>query len=340
LKYRCFLSVFLLLSAIPVAAAAQPSDADKATARTLTVEGYEALEKKDFAGALERFTRADSMFHAPTITLGIARAQVGLGKLVAAREIYNRLVHEEIPANASAGFKTAIEDGKRDLSALERRIPYVTIHVQGAPSPRITLDGADVPAAALGVRRPVDPGKHVIRATAAGLAPSEKAVTLGEGKSEVVKLELKPEAPAPPGAAPPAIAAGAPPPPAAEDQASTPQEQPGAPMHVRRKVGIAVGSVGIVSVGLGVGVGVAALGVRSDLQKACPEPKSCPRSQQSNLDRYNLLGNTSTALIIAGGVAAVAGVVLFATAPKAQRENKAFVAPVIGVGYAGAQGRF
>src|SRR5262245_24412948 len=77
----------------PSRASAQ-SDVDKATARDLAIEGQAALDKGDFQGAEDRFRRAESLFHAPTITLGHARALVGLGKFVAAREEYNRIIRE------------------------------------------------------------------------------------------------------------------------------------------------------------------------------------------------------------------------------------------------------
>src|SRR6201999_2886024 len=118
-----------------------------------TLDGYDALEKKDWAAAADRFTRADALCHAPTVTLGLARAQVGLGKLVNAQEIYSRVVHEPIPANASAAFSRAVDDARRELDALGPRVPSVLINVKGVDAPKVTLDGVDVPNAALGVKR-------------------------------------------------------------------------------------------------------------------------------------------------------------------------------------------
>ena len=61
------------------AALAEPTAADRATARTLAQEGQQALESKNYAIAIDKFGRADSLVHAPTLLLGLARAQVGLG---------------------------------------------------------------------------------------------------------------------------------------------------------------------------------------------------------------------------------------------------------------------
>jgi hypothetical protein len=198
---RRFLIATLLLSAAltPTAAHAQTSDADKGTARDLAIEGYKALQASDYTAAIDRFTRADALYHAPTVILGLARAHVGLGKLVTAQELYNRIAHETLPANASTASKKAVADAQKELDALALRIPGVIldVKVKGAVAAKVTLDGAEVPTAALGVKRPVDPGEHVIRAEAQGLPAREVRVTLGEGKTETVTLLLEPAAPAP-----------------------------------------------------------------------------------------------------------------------------------------------
>src|SRR5258708_2399806 len=99
-------------------AQANPSDSDVATARQLTLDGYAALQRRDFARAESRFARADAIFHAPTISLGLARARVALGKLVGAQEAYSRVVHTTLPADASPVFTKAVEDARAELEAL------------------------------------------------------------------------------------------------------------------------------------------------------------------------------------------------------------------------------
>ena len=87
----------LSLSLLAPAAHAQ-SAADRATARELGNDGQSALDKKDYATAEDRFRRAEALFHAPTLLLGYARAEVGLGKVVNAsgttnrREVKSRMV--------------------------------------------------------------------------------------------------------------------------------------------------------------------------------------------------------------------------------------------------------
>jgi hypothetical protein len=52
------------------------------------------------------------------------------------------------------------------------------------------------------------------------------------------------------------------------------------------------------------------------------------------------MGDVSTIGFIAGAVLAAGGVVLILTAPKATPERRAWVSPMIGPGWAGAQGAF
>jgi hypothetical protein len=352
MRVRRSLAVLLFAVAFaPSIARADVSDGDKATARQLTIDGYEALKKNDYAGAADRFKRADSLYHAPTITLGMARAQVGLGKLVTAQELYSRMVHEPLPPNASAGVTKAVEDAKRELEALSPRVPSVVINVKGTDASRVTLDGVDVPSAALGVKRPVDPGKHSIKATAAGFAPGEAIVSLLEGKSESVTIELKPGLDT---SAPPVVAAlpvGVPPP--LKPTEPTPVLGNAAPVspapdHVEAKrstqetlgfVALGVGAAGLIVGGI---TGGLALGKHGDIIKSCPEGH-CPLDQKASLqpeiDSYNSMCTISTIGFIAGGALAATGIVLMLTAPRA-KATQATVSPVVGLGFLGAKGSF
>src|SRR6185312_8362197 len=131
-------STIALLTALglllaPASASAQLSDADKASARALAQQGQDALDKRDFATAADRFARAGELVHVPTLALGLARARMGLGQWVAAAETYNRLVREGVPAGAPPIFARAVADARKELAELEPRIPSVIIAVKGAP---------------------------------------------------------------------------------------------------------------------------------------------------------------------------------------------------------------
>jgi hypothetical protein len=321
-----WLSLVLLSASVlaPRTAAAQPvSDGDKAAARQLTIDGYAALERRDYAGAADLFTRAEALFQAPTVLLGLARARAGLGKLMGAQEAYNRLVHMTLPPDASETFVKAVSDGRRELEALSPRVPSLVIQVHGADAPSITLDGAPVPSAVIGIKRPVDPGQHVIRAVASRFLPAQAVVTLPEGRTETVTLDLV--------AAPPGT------PDATLD--ATPGGSSGSP---RRPVGfalIAVGGAGLVAGAVTAGLTASQ---RSSLLQKCPTGHCLPSQQMAlgpDVDKLHTLAAVSTGGFVAGGVLAAAGVILVATAPSAGPKNVG-LAPVVGPGFVGVQGMF
>jgi hypothetical protein len=317
-------------------ARAQVSDIDKGTARQLTLDGFDALDKKDYAAAADRFERADALFHAPTISVGLGRARLALGKLVSAKEAFSRAVYEPLPANASPAVLKAVEEARRELDALTPRVPMVIVNVKGAANPTVTVDGVEVPAAALGVKRPLDPGQHVVLARAKGFAPAESNFTIAEGNLQTVNIDLVPGDSGPePEKSPPATGA---------TTASGAADHGGAG-HSSTKtlgyVGIGLGGAGLV---VGAVAGAMAMSKNSTLSSECPgghcNPNSSQKSSiQSDLNDYNTLTTVSTVGFIAGGALAATGVVLWLTAPTASSSG-ATVTPVVSLGYLGVRGSF
>ncbi len=339
------LAFAMALSAAPAAA---QTDADKATARQLGIEAQEALDKKDFKTAEDRFRRADQLFRAPTLALGLARALSANGKYVAAQETYNRIIRDGAPAGSPPAFVKAVEDAKAEVTAVSAKIGSVVITVTGAENPKITLDDQPFPAAALGVKRPVDPGAHVVRASADGYKPAEVRVTVGEAGSANATLTLEKDANAVAAAAVPAAGpAGAPP---NADQGSTPppiSTEGGSLNKPLGFVALGVGGVGLVVGGI---TGFIALGKHADLEKACPGGV-CQADKKDEVSRYRSMGTISTIGFVVGAVGVAAGTVLLLTAPsgaKAASVRVPYVAkgarpeisPYVGATSVGALGQF
>jgi hypothetical protein len=315
---RPLLLALLLLPALAGPASAQQiSDADRATARTLAAEAHKAFDKKDYVTAADRFERAASLVHAPTMLLGLAQSNIALGKLVAAQEVLNRTLRAGVPPGSPPAFTRALGDAKKELDALTPRIPFVIVQVTGPSTSAVkaSIDGVELPAAAIGVKRPVDPGKHQVRAGAQGYTQAEAVVTLAEGKTETVTLELR-----------------------ADPNAVTPA--PAAASSVQFMVGIAGVAVGGAGIIVGAAAGGAAFAKHGDLANKCPSGNCNSSVTQSDLNTYRGIANTATAGFVIGGALAVTGIVLMVTAPKAKPEAAAWVAPVIGPGTLGVQGGF
>lgn len=330
-----------------VALAGPVSDVDRATARSLAAEAHDALDRKEYAVAVDRFTRADALVHAPTFLLGIARAQVGLGAWIAAQETYARVVREGVPAGSPPPFFKALDEAKVELDALIPRVPYVTIRLKSAVAAKITIDGVEVPLAALGVKRPVDPGDHVVHVEAEGFAAVDRPIVAVEAHSDALDLELgAPTAPERLDLHPPRITPPPPPPLVPSPTVTPPVEQPSSSSSssstsIRRPLGIVAASVGAAGLGAGLVTGILAIGKHSALKDACTLPGGrCPQAQKDALASYTTMGTVSTVGVVVGAAFAAGGVILILTAPKAAPERRAWVTPTFGPGWAGAQGAF
>jgi hypothetical protein len=342
---RPFAALVLLVALAPTPALAQQvSAADRALARDLAMEGYDALDRKDYPTAVERFGRADALFHVASVALGLARAQVGIGQLVNAQETYGRIVREGVPAGAPAALVKAVSDAGAELAAVRPRIAGVIITVLGATGVTVTLDGAPVSTAALGVRLPADPGKHVIRATAPGFVAAEATLTLADGKGEAVTLQLRPEAtpqvtpaprPAPVVAPSPLVVVPALSPTGSAGDATAPRRA-----RQQRIAGITLMAAGGVGGVLGAVFAAQAHSKYAALNALCPSHVGCSPDLASSLSSYHAASNASVASFVAGGALLGTGVIVYLTAPKARPPARAFVAPRIGAGYLGLEGGF
>jgi hypothetical protein len=295
----------LVLLGSPAVALGQPA-ADKATARALALEGQDALEASDYDAAADRFGRALALFHAPTLLVGLARAQRGLGKWIAAQESYNSVLHESLPPDAPQAYLDALQEARREVDELTPKIPSVLVTVRGAPVASVTIDGVPLPSAALGINRPVDPGAHVIRAEAKDCAPAEVRLTVAPAAREVVTLTLEPFH-----AAGSAGAAG-----------------------IRRAIGFATLGAGGTGLVLGAVAGGIAVARHDSLAARCPGGRCA--GQQDAITGYHFAADLSTAGLVAGGVLAVAGVALVAIPGDTNASSHDWIAPVLGgIGGAG-----
>jgi hypothetical protein len=325
------LGVFALMvaTALPGVALAQ-ADGDRATARALGQDAERALATKDYAKAEDEFRRADSLVHAPTLMLGLARSLAGQGKVLEAQEAYNRIVREGVAANAPAPFKQALEDAKKEVKDVEPRIGGVTITVKDAAggavaSAKVTVDDTPLNTASLGIRRLVDPGDHLVRATADGYRAAEIHVNVPAGGSAEGAIVLEKDASQT--VAPEATA------PAAVGPTASPAASSSGGVSPWPWVSFGVGAAGL---GVGVVAGLIAVGKHSDLSKSCSG--SCGPAQQGELDSYHSVGTISTIGFIVAGVGAAAGVTLLLVHPRADSAPAASL--VVGPGSLAAVGRF
>jgi hypothetical protein len=318
----CLGLVCALLFTLP--AWAEANEADRATARALALDGHDALKKKDYATAADRFSRADSLVHAPTLVVDWARALQGLGRFVEAHEKYELVLREGIPHGSPKSWSRALEDAKKELDALKPRLAWVTVILKDPTDASVKIDGVLVPPAAVGVKRAADPGFPEVSVSALGYETFKQTVTVGPGEEKLLEVSLKklPEVPAPA---------------ATSDLAYRPRQK----SDTRRIVSyvmLGVGGAGLVTSGVTGGLW---LRKRSDLKDECRGDACLPPSS-NKVSTYRLYGTTSGVTLAVGVAGLGAGLALLLTEPKAEETARAslIVRPLVGLGVVGAEGTF
>lgn len=300
------LAAAALLIAVSLASspARAESDEDRAKARELADQGKAALQRKDFAAAADLFRRAGALVSAPTLELGRARAEVGLGHLAAARDIYANITEKQLdPASPPAFFK-AVSDAVEELAVLELRLPRVVVIVHGPPPTEVevTIDGAPL-SKEDGARHFVDPGKHLARASAPDFRAEEASFTASEGVVSKVQLDLSPD--------------------------------PIGPRQRPTTVGFALIGLGVGALAAGGAVGAFALRDRGELYGRCPDGH-CSELDREKIDSYHRFTKLAWPALAVGAASAGVGTALYLSSDREGAALPTKLGPgLLGAGVAG-----
>lgn len=370
-----------LVSGVWVFIAAQSAfaqtDLERATARDAANNGRAAFDAGKYEKAIDYLSRAEQLVHSPTHLLFMARAQVKLGRLVAAHETYLKITRETLAPNAPKAFVSAQDAAEQEQEALDARLPSVTVTLQGAttlPDTTVQMDGTPLPAAMIGIPLPADPGEHVFKATGPWIASDPVTAKLTEAAKQTVTLKLRQTGEPPtPVAAKPAAAAGAQPVnPGAPAEAATATTaatastaNTGTPTTDARAGGhgpglmiasIASFTVGLASAGVGTYYMLKASSTRNESDKLyeqctlasgnngkCNDPMKQDEilSKDNEADHQQKLGIVG---LVGGGVGVLAGTI-FLIADLSRGSNTAshstpHVTPVFGLQSVGVVGTF
>lgn len=266
--------------------------------------GREAMAKGQWQRALSllRESHKASPGRGKLANIAICEARVGLVGS-ATRHIEELL--RELPASDERREALA-----KEAQRIAPKVPRLRVSLApGAPpDTRAELDGEALEIAA---EIAVDPGPHVVIASAGAARAKRFEVTLPEGGRHTLLISPEPES----------SAVG--------------------PRSAAWKVGVASLGVGGASLIVGAVTGALFLRKNSALVAACPNDV-CPRGfdLDSALRARTALGVSSTVTLIAGGVIAAGGVVLIATSRSDPPQTSTRVTPFVGLGSVGAAGWF
>ena len=302
------LSWGLLASCLLLASVSSADAGSQAAAQALFDDARKAMAQGNYAAACPKF--ADSQ-----------KLDPGAGTLLNLANCYEK---NGQTASAWATFKDAAAEAKKSghpdweatarkrAAALEPTLSTLTVDVPPASvvdGLEVHRDGAPVGRAEWGVAIPVDPGSHVLDASAPHARKWSATVTVGPNaataSASVPPLVMETVAP--------------PPEPVIAPVASTDRSRG----NGQRIAGIAIAGAGVAGLAVGGVLGVLALTKNNQAL----EPANCPTSTLCNPSGIALTSDArtfatgSTVAFIAGGAVFVLGGVLFLTAPKNRKET-------------------
>jgi hypothetical protein len=146
-------------------------------------EGVELQRQSNYEDALRRFEHAEQT---PLTKLHIAQCEAALGRLVEAQLHFGMLEQDD-----DVGA-----DAKEEASRVTARLPRIRIVIepvtwrQTISSVQLEIDGQPESTAIVGLARPINPGKHTVRATAQDYTDAEQTFVLAEQDSLDVRLFL------------------------------------------------------------------------------------------------------------------------------------------------------
>jgi len=311
--------------ALTLAAGAAQAQERAATAEALFREARDLVAQGKYDAACPKFAASQRLDPGYGTLYNLAECLAKEGRTASAWAAY----HEAAAVAKSAGQADREAKALRGAQAVEGRLERMIIKVK-APQAGLVIKRGDVTIdeAAWGSPLPIDPGKHLVEATAPGKkAFSIEVASAGPGAPVVVEIPALDDAPR--GDLPGAPGPGGPLP------AVAPRDTGGA----RRGAGFVTGAIGLVGIGVGAAMGVSARSGWNQAQSQDCKGTVCNQAGVNLVASARSAATISTVGFVGGGLLTAAGVVLIVTAlpPRATATGSLVVAPVLDPARPGVQ---
>jgi hypothetical protein len=288
------LATGLIAIACSGAAAAQSTPPNPAADAAFR-EGRTLMDARRYAEACEKFAESQRLEPAAGTLLNLADCHEKNGRVAAAWTTYT----EAVKAAAARNRADWLSIASKRAAALEPKVAMLTIAVTPRAAStnglRIDRDGTVVAKDQWDASIAVDPGTHVITASAPGHRTWTRRIDLLAAQrviTDVPPLEPAPELTAPP--------------PKAERNES----------GATRIIGFSLAGAGVVALGVGVFAGLRAGALLDDAKDRCTDyPTNCSADARAPNDDSASLATVSTIALVAGGVLLIGGAVIVLAAP-------------------------
>lgn len=312
------IALALIVAGVPLSARAEDTD-DAQTKRALQLR----REGRD-AEALDLFRRAYGASPTPRNLAQIALAEQALGRWVdAERDLVQALASAD-----DAWIARTRATLERSLAAIREHLGSLDV-TGGVPGAEVWVNGARAGVLPLDAPLRIEAGSVVVEVRATGYTSVRRVTSVEPGGTAREPITLVP-------IAPPSTESPATPPPTVTPPVVPPPVAPPAPDRLLRGASYVAFGVGALGVGAGVYFGIRTLAVKSDRDASCGA-SSCATSQGVALDGdARSLALRSTAWFIAGGAAALTGVLLYWRSLPVPSARSVRLAPFVGPNHAGA----
>ena len=313
--------VFVTLASTPVLAG------DTAAAQTLFSDARKLMSAGDFTDACPKLEESEKLDPAMGTLYNLGDCYEHVGKTASAWAAFDEVAREA----RAAGQSTREQDARGRANALSPGLAHLTIDASatsGTAGLKITRDGADIGSPEWGSAIPVDPGQHTVTASAPGKRDWSSNVNVTRHDGIVVKIPPLEDAPASPQPVTPVYV-------------TAPEVESRSDGSAQRTVGVTFAGLGVLALGSSLVLGLMSKSEASAANRdGCREDINVCTNQHALDERSTAIveGNVASGLAIAGGVVAVSGIVLWATAPRASKTTakRWRVTPDVAVGQSGA----
>ncbi len=285
------------------ATSALASDDVGAAAEVLFREGQKLMDAGDFAAACPKLAESQRLDPGNGTLARLAMCHEKQGKIATAWSEFGDLVTSAERAGQADRAKFA----RQHVAALQPQLSRLTIQVPpdvaALEGLQVRRDEVVVGSAVWGVALPLDPGDHVLAASAPGRVAWSTHVPIG-ATSDTREITL-------PTLAPAEVAVEAP-----VTKPSRTEEPPRpSPSSSQRTLGIVVAAAGVVGLGVGSYFGLTALSDSNKAKETCPNA-ACPSAtavQQNDDAKSN--ARIADVVLPIGLAGAIAGSLLYFLAP-------------------------
>jgi hypothetical protein len=285
--------------------AAADTEDSRVRAQRLFEEAEELTKHGRYAEACPKLIVSDALDRALGTEFNLADCYEHTARPASALALF-----QSVEAAARTTGRTVTADkALTRVRALTAAVSYLVVHEDASPPGlSMTLDGKSIVP---GGEYPVDPGDHLVEATAPGFTQVHANVVVPTSHPGAIAVQLPALTPTAPAPQPAPAATGAPPDPAYERQPE------GTPML--KAIAYGTGVVGLGGIGAAAFFGLRALSLKGDA-KDCASSGACTTQDGVNaLNGARSAANVATGLFAGGLALTGTAVVLLLVAPTRAR---------------------